>query len=557
MNLKRILSLLRKCYPNIKPFMRQNIAFILLTECVVALTLVVPLIIRFLIDNVLEANQWDRFPVFVIFMGVAIIMSRMLSIATNILYNRFSANIEAKARDSLFSCIIKKDMGFFNRTGDGEIVDRLMRSPEQLHTIPSIYLERLISSVGTIIIVFVILFSINPIMALFSLVAVPIFIVIYLKTRERFFTQVQKAREESGKLTDFYVSTIRSIKQVKNICSEEYEQVAGEDRNKEIKRLSLKYAITGAFVTNGVQIVTQFNQLGVLIYGAQLIHYGQMTIGTLVAYYSYLDLLYQPFISIIQTLNDMNESLVGIERYLEYYNNDNEECFDEKGDVSICSPSITFSNVNFSYGSHNILKNINIQINAYEKVLLVGKSGLGKSTIVSLIKRFFPCSDGNIEIGGKDVTQYNLNALRKNIAYITQEDLFFPASIKENFVRINPAITDSEIEDILKKVDLYDDIFSSGKNGLDTSLEKNAVAFSGGQRRRLSLAMMFACSSPIVILDEPFVGIDKKTQEKLWANVKEELKDKTAIIIEHNFSDINYFQKVFEITVHGKVERIR
>lgn len=215
MKLKKILLLLRKCYPNIRPFMRQNIAFILLTECVVALTLIVPLIIRFLIDDVLGANQWDRFTEFVIFMGLAIIISRMLSIATNILYNRFSANIEAKARDSLFSCIIKKDLEFFNSTGDGEIVDRLMRSPEQLHTIPSIYLERLISSGGTIVIVFVILFTIHPVMALFSLIAVPAFIIIYMKTRERFFTQVQKAREESGKLTDFYMSTIRSIKQVK------------------------------------------------------------------------------------------------------------------------------------------------------------------------------------------------------------------------------------------------------------------------------------------------------------------------------------------------------
>lgn len=549
--------MLRKCYPNIRPFMRQNIAFILLTECVVALTLIVPLIIRFLIDDVLGANQWDRFTEFVIFMGLAIIISRMLSIATNILYNRFSANIEAKARDSLFSCIIKKDLEFFNSTGDGEIVDRLMRSPEQLHTIPSIYLERLISSGGTIVIVFVILFTIHPVMALFSLIAVPAFIIIYMKTRERFFTQVQKAREESGKLTDFYMSTIRSIKQVKNICSEDYEKEAGEKRNKVIKRLSLKYAITGAFVTNGVQIVTQFNQLGVLIYGAQLIQRGQMTIGALVAYYSYLELLYQPFISIIQTLNDMNESLVGIERYIEYYNNDNEEYVGENGVASICSPSITFSNVSFSYGTHDVLKNVNIQIDAHEKVLLVGKSGIGKSTIVSLIKRFFPCSSGSIEIGGVNVNQYNLKALRKSIAYITQEDLFFPASIRENFIRIDPDIPDYKIEEILKKVELYDDIFSPGKNGLDTSLKKNAVTFSGGQRRRLSLAMIFACAAPIVILDEPFVGIDKRTQERLWVNIKEELRNKTVIIIEHNFSDTQYFQKVFEITGYGKVERTK
>lgn len=158
---------------------------------------------------------------------------------------------------------------------------------------------------------------------------------------------------------------------------------------------------------------------------------------------------------------------------------------------------------------------------------------------------------------GVNVNQYNLKALRKSIAYITQEDLFFPASIRENFIRIDPDIPDYKIEEILKKVELYDDIFSPGKNGLDTSLKKNAVTFSGGQRRRLSLAMIFACAAPIVILDEPFVGIDKRTQERLWVNIKEELRNKTVIIIEHNFSDTQYFQKVFVITGYGKVERTK
>lgn len=123
----------------------------------------------------------------------------------------------------------------------------------------------------------------------------------------------------------------------------------------------------------------------------------------------------------------------------------------------------------------------------------------------------------------------------------------------QNFIRIDPDIPDYKIEEILKKVELYDDIFSPGKNGLDTSLKKNAVTFSGGQRRRLSLAMIFACAAPIVILDEPFVGIDKRTQERLWVNIKEELRNKTVIIIEHNFSDTQYFQKVFVITGYGNL----
>lgn len=557
MSFKKIWILLGRCYPNIKPFMRQNIIFIILTECVVGLSLLVPLLLKYLIDNILLADQWDRFPGFIVILSISIVLSRLLSIATNILYNSFSANIQAKSRNSLFSCLIKKNMSFYNSTPDGELVDRLMRSPDHLHTIPSIYLERMISSVGTVIIVFLILFSIHPVMAFYSLIAVPVFVFIYIKTRELFFDQLRKAREESGKLTDFYVNTIRNMKQVKNFCSETYELAEGAARNEKIKSLSLKCALTGAFVSNGVQIATQLNQLGILIYGAQLINSGEMTIGTLVAFYSYLDILYGPFTSIIQTLNDMNSALVGIERYLEFYNHDHEEFIDIDGLNAISSPSISFANVSFSYGEKKVLNDVNFSINAFEKVLLVGKSGIGKTTIVSLIKRYFPCSEGKITIGGADITKYNLSTLRRNVAYLTQEDLFFSASIRENFIRVNSNLSDSEIEEILKKAELHDEIFSQGKLGLDTSLEKNAVAFSGGQRRRLSLAMIFACSAPIIIMDEPFAGLDKETQRKLWGSINEEFKDKSVIMIDHNITDTEHFQKVFELTAHGSVIRTK
>lgn len=167
-----------------------------------------------------------------------------------------------------------------------------------------------------------------------------------------------------------------------------------------------------------------------------------------------------------------------------------------------------------------------------------------------LLKRDFP-------IGGKQRSVYTHCCRSRDGCFNLMRLDAVLMCIRENFIRIDPDIPDYKIEEILKKVELYDDIFSPGKNGLDTSLKKNAVTFSGGQRRRLSLAMIFACAAPIVILDEPFVGIDKRTQERLWVNIKEELRNKTVIIIEHNFSDTQYFQKVFVITGYGKVERTK
>lgn len=532
--------------------MGENIAFIAATECVVGLSLLIPWIIKFLIDIVLTEGHWDAFPVFVIGIAAAVLVSRLLSIATNILYGKFSANIEARARDNLFAYILKKDLSFFNTTEDGEIVDRLINTPEQLHTVPSIYLERFLTSIGTILVVFVILLSIHPIMALASAIAIPIFVVIYLKTRALFFSQIQAAREETAKLTEFYMATIRNIAQVKNLCSEAQEQRASAARNDRIKQLCLKFAVSGAFVSNGVQIVTQLNQLGVLIYGAILVHNGQMTIGTLVAFYSYLELLYQPIISMIQTFNDINHSLVGMERYLEFFTHDHEEEPTAHREQPLpLRTDIDFSEVCFSYGEKQVLQDVSFHIGSSEKVLIRGKSGIGKSTIAALIKRFYPCDSGQISVGDLDITQYPLQSLRKQIAYLPQENYFFPFSIRENFRRVDPSITDAKIEQLLQSVSLYADVFGPGKMGLDTSLEKNGILFSGGQRRRMSIAMLLASDAPIFVLDEPFTGLDKETERNIWPHIRDALQEKTVLLIDHNFSDDQFFQQKWEISPTG------
>lgn len=296
MNLKKTIELVKKIYPLIKPFIKNNLLFILLTEMVVLLGVLIPLIIRFLIDDILSVGAWDRLPEFILLMSAAIISSRVLAIITNILYNTFSANVEAKARESLFSVVIRKNLSFFHRTGDGEIVDRLMRAPVQLHPIPSLYLERLISSGATVIIVFIIIFAIQPALALISLLATPVFLLTYLKTRGVFFGQVRESKMEVGHLSAYYTNTLHNVRYIKNTATESLVEEESNQRNQKLKKLGLKYAITGAFVSNFAHIITQFNQLIILIYGAIQIRNGEMTVGTLVAFYSYIEILYQPML---------------------------------------------------------------------------------------------------------------------------------------------------------------------------------------------------------------------------------------------------------------------
>lgn len=548
MKFSRMIELLKKCAPNFKPYFRLNIAFIGLTQLNVFLGLMLPLLIRFLIDEVLTNGKWEYFTQTAVFISVAIGINSLLAIVTNIAYTHLSENITATSRDSLFSYILKKNLSFMNSVGDGEIVNRLIESPEYLPRVPSVYLERLITSIATILIVSTILFVIQPILAAISLISIPVFVFIYLKTRKVFFEHLQVARQEIGKLSAFYTDILRNFMQVKNNVTEDAEWNVSKERNANIRKAGMKAGYIGALTHNVLKIVTQFNQLGILLYGAWLIHSGgdDMTIGTLIAFYTYLGMLYSPLVSIINTLNDLNGALVDMERYLEFYNHDNEENYEGGIIVFPKSAGIEFKNIYFAYGENKVLSDVSFSVVPGDKVLLLGQSGVGKSTIIALIKRLYDPDKGSVLIGGKDISDYNLATLRKNIMYLTQDDYIFPATIRENFKRFNPEVMEEEIFSALNKAQLSRDFLKSRNIDLDYMIDKNAIAFSGGQRRRLSLALVFASKAPIVILDEPFTGLDRVTQDDLWREMKNHLDGKTLILIDHNFTDQSYFDRVLK-----------
>ena len=285
----------------------------------------------------------------------------------------------------------------------------------------------------------------------------------------------------------------------------------------------------------------------------QLIRNGDLTIGALMAFYAYLALLYQPFIDMAMTLNDMNGSLVGMERYTEYDNEINQENHQDGLEYTAIQKSIEFKNVNFAYNNNLILNNINLQIGSKDKILIEGKSGIGKSTIASILNRFHDDYGGLICFDDVDIKEINIKSLRKNIFYLLQGNSFYVTTIRENFKRVRDNITDEHIWQALEKAQIADTIRGTDCNGLDTLLVKNAVNFSGGQRRRLSLALLFATESDFVILDEPFTGLDNDTRQKIWLELKNFCLDKTMIMIDHNFIEKDFFSCVANFNNTGNL----
>ena len=208
---------------------------------------------------------------------------------------------------------------------------------------------------------------------------------------------------------------------------------------------------------------------------------------------------------------------------------------------------IVFKNINFKYSDgREILKAINLEINPGEKVALVGPSGVGKTTLVSLIPRFYDPQSGTIEIDGIDIKTIDIHSLRSQIALVTQEQVLFNCSVKENIVFGKPDATEKEILEAARKAHVIEFV-EKFYEGFETIVGENGTKLSGGQRQRIALARAFLKNAPILVLDEPTSHLDHESEEYIQAAINELVKNRTVIIIAHRQSTINNADKVITL----------
>lgn len=554
--MKKILQLAKKTYPYIKPYMFENIVNFICSQISVILTLCIPLAIKYLIDDIITEKHWEKVPHFVIIMIVIYVVNEIVNIVSGYMYAKLSETIYSDARTSLYEKLMKKELAFIDKTSEGDIISRLMNDSGYLHTMLSYIIGQFLVDGFRIIAVFVILFSMNFIFAFIALLTVPIFLWLNKKYGKKLKDQVTISRNYNTELTNFYINSFKNIKLIKNFNNEEAECKKNKELNTQIKKIQISTEFTGYFTHSMMEICTNINQLIILCAGTYAIYYGNLTVGGLIAFNSYLSHIYNPFLNITNTYTLLNKTIVCVERFFEYNNEDQLEDFHLGENHNIHKGNIIFSNVDFSYKNELILKDASFIINDSDKVLLKGKSGSGKSTIFSILKRFYSINSGTVYIDGKDINKINLRDLREQIYYLSQENGFFECTIRENFKRINDDLSEDEIWTALYKAKIDEVIKKPEHEGLDTMLFKNANNFSAGQRQRLNLARLFVQNQKIVILDEPFTGIDQLTVEDIWLNMKSFLQDRTVIFVDHNFEDKLYFNKNLKLE-NGIIEYVK
>jgi ATP-binding cassette, subfamily B, bacterial len=310
-----------------------------------------------------------------------------------------------------------------------------------------------------------------------------------------------------------------------------------------------------SFSLSGIYMMTRLITIIVLVYGAWLSFTGQLSYGELVGFVLYVNVLFKPIDKISAIMELYPKGMAGFKRFMEIIDSEPEvKDTDDAIEIASLNGNIVFKDVSFSYDQQkSVLEDINLNIHAGETIAFVGPSGAGKTTICSLIPRFYDVSNGSIMIDGFDIRNTTKKSLRSQIGIVQQDVFLFTGTIRENIAYGKRDATDKEIIEAAKRAHL-EKFIQSLPDGYETEIGERGLKLSGGQKQRLAIARMFLKNPPILILDEATSALDTETEMVIQEALNELAKNRTTLIIAHRLATIRNADRIIVVTEEGIAE---
>ncbi len=403
---------------------------------------------------------------------------------------------------------------------------------------------------------FTLLCRINVLLAIIIFAFVPVIVVFSIIKRRKMSSAFRETRIKTGDVNAVIENSISGIRVTRSFVNEKSE-LNKFDNSNDMFREAREYAYKkmGEFFS-GTFFLVDMLELIALIASAVFTFNGYITIGDFVAYVLYVKMFIQPIRKLINFSDQFQNGMSGFQRFEELLKVETEKESKDAKELKNVNGEIIIDNVTFRYESNNeeVFNGFNLKIDAGKTVALVGPSGGGKTTICSLIPRFYDVCDGSIKIDGIDIREVTLDSLRRNIGIVSQEVFLFTGSIRDNIIIGKPDATDEEVMDACIKARIHDFIMSL-KDGYDTFVGERGLKLSGGQKQRISIARVFLKDPKIMILDEATSALDNITEREIQESLEELSKGRTNIIVAHRLSTIQNADEILLIGKSGIVER--
>lgn len=458
-------------------------------------------------------------------------------------------------RRVLYSHIQRLSLSFHDHKRTGDLISRVTTDIDAVQSLISQVLLGMLVNVLTLFGMMLVMLYLNWAFTVIALLVAPaLFFVVYHYTH-RIKNASRAMRRQEGEVVSILEEVLSSIRVVKAFAREDYEQQRFERESRESVEKALRARGFKAKLPPLVEVIVAAGTCLVLWYGARLVLTGDLTSGELLVFLLYLGKMYKPMRELSKMTDTISKASVGWERIREVLENET-QIRDARGArrAPRFKGQIEFTRVGFSYGGPPVLSDLSLRIWPGQLAALVGPTGAGKTTIVSLLPRFYELTSGQIKIDGTDIRRFKQKSLREQISFVLQETLLFRATVAQNIAYGKPQASREEIVRAARLANA-EEFIDRMPDGYDTMIGERGLTLSGGQRQRITIARAIIRNSPILILDEPSAGLDAESEKLVFDALGNLMEGKTSIVIAHRLATVRRADVIFVIDRGRVVEQ--
>ncbi|WP_342440821.1 ABC transporter ATP-binding protein [Lysinibacillus sp. FSL K6-0075] len=542
----------RKFFSYYKPHKRLFVIDFSSAIIVAILELAFPLAVQWFIDELLPSGDWGMIVKVSVLLLLVYAISTFLNFIVNYLGHKLGINIETDMRQELFTHVQRQSFRFFDNTKTGHIMSRITNDLFDIGEFAHHGPEDLFIAIMTFIGAFAIMFNVNPTLALIAVIMVPFltWLVTFsnVKMNNAWKTMYGKIADVNGRVED----SVSGVRVVKSFTNEAFEISRFKEQNGFFRAAKLYAYKIMAGTHSSIYMMTRLLTLVVLVVGAWLSFNGKLSYGELVSFVLYTNVLIKPIDKISALLELYPKGMAGFKRFRELIEQEPEIQDRENAKViKHLDGDIAFNHVDFNYdASKQVLNDISFNVKAGQTIAFVGPSGAGKTTICSLIPRFYEVTNGAITIDGIDIRNMTQASLRAQIGIVQQDVFLFTGTIRENIAYGKLDASEAEIREAAKKAHL-EAFIAELPDGYDTQIGERGLKLSGGQKQRLAIARMFLKNPPILILDEATSALDTETEMIIQQSLTELAENRTTLVIAHRLATIRNADRVLVVTPKG------
>ncbi|TAH73833.1 MAG: ABC transporter ATP-binding protein [Anaerolineaceae bacterium] len=540
-----------------RPYIGLFVADMFFALLASAISLVYPMVVRFITNDILiNYDIAESAPIIIkllfAMLGLAVI-EYVSTFFTAYKGHMMGAKMEYDMRNDIFEHYQKLSFNFYDNQKTGQLMTRITNDlfdvTELCHHGPEDIIISLIKFIGA----FFILIHINVPLTLIVFAFIPIMFVFAMFMRGRMRRAFRRNRERIADINAQIEDNLSGIRVVKSFANESVEMGKFQEGNARFVDSKRSSYLNMASFHSGLTLFTALINIAVIAGGGLFIANGIINVGDLLTFLLYVNALVDPVKKLINFTEQFQNGMSGFHRFYEILEVE-PDIVDRPGAIELkdVEGRIEFKNVSFKYNNTlgDVFRNINLEVEAGEYLALVGSSGVGKTTMCSLIPRFYEVSDGEITLDGIDIRDMKLKSLRKNIGIVQQDVYLFAGTVLDNIRYGKADATDEEIIMAAKNANAHEFIMEL-PDGYHTDIGQRGVKLSGGQKQRLSIARVFLKNPPILIFDEATSSLDNESEKVVQESLEKLAKDRTTFVIAHRLSTIKNAKRILVLTEEG------